>query len=569
MSGTILVGGTVLTLDDRESTATAIALEGDRVRAVGTDAEILRLRRDDTEVIELDGLIVCPGFIDAHHHITLAAWCQLGVDLSGCRSAREACARLVAGVQTTHSGPWLYAFNYAPQRFIEGPRLTRLELDRVSIDGPILVMHYSFHEGVVNSAGLSAAGIDRRTRDPFGGRIVRARSGEPTGELLETAVGPVEAMARYAASGTGYEDWLAALQRYSQGLHAAGITHVCDPGVDALLEGYLRRAAREDRLPIPVTMLFVHANGLFQPPVDRLEGPRTGEEMDGLPVGALKIFADGGSRCAACAGLLESLAGVGALAARAAKLRRPGLLLHAASPDRPVLGRDGRLHIGYLHYPPGELAALCSQAHGQGFQLAVHAACNAAIDDVLAAFERLPAGRYPNRVEHLVSLDANQALRLASTGAIGVVQPAYVPLLGDELNAMPTPRRLCNVPLRMLLDASVPLAGSSDAPIAPYAPLAGMQAAVTRRTAEGLPLQPEQAITPLEALHLWTTGAAAAANRGGDLGVLRPGARADLVVLAASPLTVDPDQIGSIQIERTIVGGKTVYRSGAVPAWET
>lgn len=559
MADMILTGGNVLTLDDARPSATAIALEGDRVLAVGGEDEVLTCRGDATTILPLDGQTVCPGFVDAHHHFTLAAWCQLGVDLAGCRSADEAADRIARAASDPRTGPWLYAFNYSPRRFTHGPTLTRHHLDRAAPNRPVLAMHFSYHEGVVSSAGLAAADIDRRARDPLGGRIVKDRHGEPTGLLLETAVGPVETLARTAAGTATYDSWADAAERYAQGLLAAGITHVCDPGVDALLEGYLRRAQTECRLSLGVTMLFVSGRGLYQPPRDRLDGPLTGERVDGLDVGALKIFADGGSRCASCAGLFEALAGMGALAARAARLRRPGLLLDVSTPDRPTFGRDGRIHTGYLHYTLEDLSALCTEASTRGFQIATHAACDEAIGGVLAAYEHLPAGAYRHRVEHLVSLDAGQARRLANTGAIGVVQPPYVGQLGDEWDAMPTPPRLHSVPLRLLLDAGVPLAGSSDAPVAPFSPLAGMRAAVTRRTAAGHLHQPEQAITPLEALRLWTTGAALAANRSGELGVLRPGARADLVVLDADPLQTPPERLDTIRVVRTISGGKPVY----------
>jgi predicted amidohydrolase YtcJ len=561
----ILHNGVVLTMDEQRPQATAIALRDGRVLAVGGDDEVLSLRRDATALLDLDGKTVCPGFIDAHHHFTLAGWCQLGIDLAGCRSAADVCLRIAKGMAGAQTGAWLYAYNYDPRDFTHGTGLTRYDLDRVAGERPVLVMHFSYHEGVVSSAGLALAGIDRRSSDPQGGRIVRDRSGVPTGELLETAIGPVEALARSAAAGAGYEDWLAAIERYSTGLFAAGITHVCDPGVDAMLEGYLRRAQREGRMPLPVTMLFVSGAGLFQPPLDRLVGPRTGEQVDGLSVGALKVFADGGSRCAACARLFESLAGVGLLAARAARMRRPGLLLHAGAPDTPRLGRDGRIRSGYLHYPPEVLAEVCARGSAAGFQVAVHAACNDAIDGVLAAYERLPAGPYPHRVEHLVSLDATQAHRLAATGATGVVQPAYVLRLGDEIDAMPAPPRLRSIPLRMLLDAGVPLSGSSDAPVAPYSPLEGMRAAITRRTAAGYLHQPSEAITAEEALRLWTTGSARAANAAREIGVLQAGARADVVILSANPLATSPERFDRIRVERTLLGGRTVYAADGVP----
>ncbi len=563
MHDVILSGGTILTLDDHQPRATAIAIRGGEVMAVG-DEEVRSLRRDTTEMIDLAGRTVCPGFIDAHHHLTLAAWCQLGVNLAGCRSVNEVLGRVATPPGTPRAGEWLYAYNYTPRHFDHGQRLSRYDLDRVAGDRPVLVMHFSYHEAVVSSAGLRAAGIDRHAADPQGGRIVRDRSGEPTGELLETAVGRVEALARTSAAGTEYEDWVAALDRYCRGLFAAGITHLCDPGVDAMLESYLRRAQVEGRLPLPVSMLFISGGGLFQPPVDRLLGAVTGAQLDGLPVGALKLFADGGSRCAVCTGMLESFAGVVTLVGRAARLRRPALLLNASTPEHPHFDRQGRVRMGFLHYQPEHLASLCADAQARGFQLAVHAACNAAVDAVLHVYEHLPAGRHRHRIEHLVSLDRLQARRLAATGAIGVVQPAYIAQMGDEWEAMPIPPRLHSVPLRDLLDAGVTLAGSSDAPVAPYSPLSGMQAAMTRRTVGGLIHQGDQAISPQEALRLWTTGAALAANLPGTIGVLRPGARADLVMLSHNPLETPPAQFGRIQVERTFVGGKTVFQKEEV-----
>src|SRR5205823_11982540 len=134
--------------------------------------------------------------------------------------------------------------------------------------------------------------------------------GDPTGELLETAAGRVEALARTAAAATHYEDWLAALERYTRGLFAAGITHVCDPGVDGMLEGYLRRTQAEGRLPLPVSMLFVSRGGPLDPPTDRVSGPVSGERAGELTVGGLKLFAVGGSLCTVCVGLLDALAGL-------------------------------------------------------------------------------------------------------------------------------------------------------------------------------------------------------------------------------------------------------------------
>jgi predicted amidohydrolase YtcJ len=564
VSDVILYNGSILTMDERRPRATALVVRDARVLAVGGDG-VLALRRDATEVVDLRGRTVSPGFIDAHHHITLAAWYARGVDLLDCRSVAEALERVSAGVADASDNGWFFAYNYSPRHFGRGHGLTRADLDRVAGDLPVLVMHFSFHEAIVSSAGLRAAGIDRSTPDPFGGRIVRDRGGEPTGELLETAVGPVEALARLSAAEAGYEQWVMALEQYCQGLFAAGITHICDPGIDAMLEGYVRRARREGRLPLPVQMLFVSKNGLFQPPMDRLDGPVTGEFVDGVPIGALKLFADGGSRCAVCVGLGESLAGVASLVGRAVRSRHPGLLLAASAPERPHWGEDHRLHVGYLHYPPGELASLCAVAHERGFQLAIHAACNAGIEETIRALAGLSPGPYRHRVEHLVSLDRDQMRRLADLGVIGVVQPTYIAQLGDEWEAMPAAPRLKSVPLRDLHDAGIPLAGSSDAPIAPYSPLAGMRAAITRRTANGLTHQADQAITPLEALRLWTTGGALAANLPGEIGVLCAGARADLVILSANPLETPPEALDTIRVERTILGGKTVYdaRDGA------
>src|SRR5439155_12446425 len=180
------------------------------------------------------------GFIDAHLHLSMASWTQLGLSLAGCRSADEALGRLATQAAAVRE-EWVYAYNYDPRRFARDNPLSRYDLDRACGDRPVLVVQFSFHEAVVSSAGLRAAGISRHTPDPQNGRILRDRRGEPTGELLEAAAGQVEGLARNTAATTRYEDWLAALTRYGQGVVAAGITHVCDPCIDGMLEGYLRR----------------------------------------------------------------------------------------------------------------------------------------------------------------------------------------------------------------------------------------------------------------------------------------------------------------------------------------
>ncbi len=205
MNDSIFYGGTVLTMTGKANPhggagPTAVAVRDGRIAAIGSDEAVLSLRRDGTRLVALWGRTVCPGFIDAHHHFTLAAWCQLGIDLAGCHSAADVVERIRRRAATATSGPWLYAFNYAPRRFRHGPALTRCHLDTAAGERPVVVMHFSYHEAVVSSAGLRLAGIDRATPDPLGGRIVRDRSGEPTGELLETAAGPVEALARTAGA---------------------------------------------------------------------------------------------------------------------------------------------------------------------------------------------------------------------------------------------------------------------------------------------------------------------------------------------------------------------------------
>lgn len=241
MTDLIIHGGRILTLDDRQPQATAVVVRGGRVIAVGND-DLLSLRCTGTETIDLAGRTLCPGFIDAHNHFALTAWCQLGVDLAECNSAAQACDRIGRQASAVPTETWIYAYNYEPDRFAGGHRLTRYDLDRAVGGRLAIAIHVSYHEAVASSAGLRAAGITRYTKDPAGGRIVRDRKGEPTGELLETAAGPVEALARTAAAGTSYDDWLAAAERHCKALFAEGITHVCDPGVDAMLEGYLRRA---------------------------------------------------------------------------------------------------------------------------------------------------------------------------------------------------------------------------------------------------------------------------------------------------------------------------------------
>ena len=563
---TLFVNGRILTMDAAHPGVEAVAVVVGRIVAVAATAELLRQRDRDTEVIDLGGRFACPGFVDPHNHFGMTALAPVEVD---CRTPPLTTIRqIVERVRTTATGlprgAWLRGHGYDEEALRERRHPTRAELDDAAPEHPVVLVHWSVHRCVLNSAALAALGIGAETPDPPGGWIVREPDGLPAGPLYETATNPAQSRSiaayaeRYAMEAPGLIE--ANARRYL----ATGITSVGDAYVSPSLLRLYQAAAQAKRLPISVSAYCGSTAGLFAPPHGCLAPAATlgvpsatGEtaiphpdrpssqdaRIDTDPPGArhplvgVKLFVDGGGNTTA-----TSLAGE-------------------------------RTHRGAsrLFYGQTELDELVAAVHRRGMQVAVHAAGDIAVDMALSAMERARAS-HPHiearfRIEHGALLSDSLIRRLRGVGAVLVVQPLAVYYHADKTAAAPLAPGLRQAPYRDLLAAGVPVAASSDAPCYPMDPLLSVWAAVTRATRAGNVHAPEQRLRVEEALYLATAGAARALFSE-EVGVLAPGKAADLVVLSADPRTVPPESVPDIRVLATYRHGRLAYdreRDGAAP----
>lgn len=519
----------VRTLDARGTVAGAVAVRNGRIVALGTNGEVEGLRGPSTRVIDLAGATLLPGFHDAHCHIIGFALSLQEVDLMGARSVAELVEAVGRRAAQTPPGRWVLASRYDQNKLAEGRHPTRQELDAVSPENPVWVQHTSYHMGVANSLALRLAGVTRDTPDPEGGRIVRDAQGEPTGLMQEHA----QELVLKAVPPPTLEEVKRALAHAGRQMAREGITSAQDAlagtNVPEEFRAY-QEASAEGLLPQRI-WLMVSVEGL---PVEgeRLEwafGLHTGFGTDRLRLGAVKFMTDG------------------SLIGRTAALSRP----YQGQPD----------NAGFLLKEPGEFARLVRAVHRAGWQVAMHAIGDRAIEVALDCMESAmgrDAGRFRPRIEHCGILRPDLIERIRRMGVVVVTQPHFIYQLGDGFrSALGEERLRLTYPLATL--RGIPVAFSSDRPVIPGAPLLGVESAVVERTASGAPYVPGEALTVEEALRCYTLGGAFAAFAEAEIGTLEVGKRADMVALEEDPLTVEPERLGRLRVVATFIDGGPVY----------
>jgi hypothetical protein len=540
-----------------EGVADAIAWRDGRILAVGRRTEVEQAAGPGAEVTDVAGAAVLPGFVDAHHHPGIVALYGGLLRLAPPTVSDVASLqRAIAGASAAlEPGRWLVATDWDEALLAERRAPTRQELDDAVPDRPAFLLHYSCHRAVANSRALELAGIGRDTPDPSGGAIARGRGGLPDGLLLERGMSRVESRARASLVAADVEGFLARLAQHYAALAAAGITRVVDCTVPGDLAALYREAARRGQMLVPTVMMPVSTTGYLEAPWDVLDGPVTGEEAGPLSVGPIKLVLDGAPACAMCLGWWQAAGAV--VRTWALALRRGSLdPMRAAMSLQPRLGRA--IRTGIRIYAPAEARDLVQAAAERGFAVAAHAIGNEAVETALAAFEAagptLARAGAP-RLEHATFLSRALVTRIADAGAAVVTQPHFLTL--PAFSSAATIPGLRQMPLRWLLDAGVKVAGSSDFPVAGFAPLDGIRAAVHRRTGRGEPHEPDQRVALHEAIAMYTRTAAEVCGWLDRSGTLEAGKRADLVVLDRALRT--PADLDGARVRETIIGGARVF----------
>ncbi len=544
----IFHNGKIVTVDGKFSIRQAVAVKDGRIAAVGDDASVLKAQRGPkTQVVDLGGRTMLPGLIDSHVHALEAGLSEFRGPLPRLDSFAAIQGYIRSQAAKTPKGEWIIVPRTFPTRLQELRMPTREVLD-VAAEHP--VMFDASYVVVVNSYALKMCGINRETPDPPRGLIVKDEKGEPNG-ILRNARSLLKGMNPDA----GFTDAekLQALEKMLKLYQAAGLTSIGDGAVTAETLPLYRRLKEERRLPVRAVLTWWLDIG--RPTDELIKEIRAADYVtntgdDWLKWGAFKINVDGG------------------MTIGTAYQRQP-----YGPFGRQLYGKTDPDDRGQLFAAPEKSLAVLRAAHEKGWQLSAHCQGGGAVDvflDLLEALDRVrPVA--PGRSHWIhASFQSPEAIRRAQKiGVLADVQPAWLYLDGPALERVFGDEGLRYFfPLRSYLKGGVLVAGGSDHMIGydknkavnPYNPFLGMWTAVTRKTARGVILHPEERITREEALQMYTVWAAYRQFAEKAKGSIEPGKLADLVVIDRDYLTCSEDEIKNIEPVMTVLNGEIVFR---------
>jgi predicted amidohydrolase YtcJ len=523
----IIYNAHVITVNPNQPYAQALAILGDRILAVGSNDQVCGLASPGTQMIDIEGCTVVPGFIDAHCHVGYAGLLHLRCVNCDLRTIPAIQTAILDRVETTLPGEWIQGFQYDDTKTVERRFLTRQDLDMVAPHHPVFVQHRGGHTAFVNSLALERLGISELTDDPPGGRFDRdPQTFRLTGRVCESAMNPF--LAAIPSEFTRTERQQAATL-VTHMMSRAGITSAQDMwSTPEDLRSY-QDAYADGVLPVRLYCL------MYYPNLDKMlaAGLRTGFGDPWVRLGGLKLVCDG------------------SISERTAYL------------SVPYVGRPN--DYGILVMDEEELYAYAIKAHLADWQIGVHANGDAAIDIVLRLYERLqrehprPDPRF--RLEHCTILNKSLIRRIKALNAIPTPFSSYVYYRGEIMAEYGAERLETMFALRSLLDAGIMVAPGSDYPPGPFEPMMMLQSAVTRTDSTGHVWGASQRITVTEAIRIGTLHGAYASFEEQLKGSLEPGKLADLVVLGDNPETREPGTLIDIPIERTMVGGQWVFEA--------
>lgn len=535
----VLRGGQIVTLDERQPAATALAARADRIVAVGDGAAICPWIGPNTRVIELQGRLAIPGFIEGHGHFLGLGQSKRMLDLSRARSWEEITRLVGEAAAKAPPGQWILGrgwhqskWDRAPEPNVEGyPAHERLS--RAAPDHPVLLTHASGHMTLANAKAMALAGVDRKTPDPPGGAILRDPTGEPIGAFREEAAGLVQraygASQDRRAPDQVRKDREEAILRATEECLAHGVTSFHDAGESLAAIDHFRELAQQGRLAVRLWVMIGEPNQVLARRLPQYRMIGLGNHH--LTVRAIKRFMDG------------------ALGTHGAWMLEP----YADLPQSAGLNTT----------PLESLAETAELAMCHDFQLCVHAIGDRANRRTLDLFERT-FQKHPEkhslrwRIEHAQHLSPADMPRFRRLGVIAAMQgihatsdaPFVVPRLGERR------AREGAYAWRSLLDSGAVIVNGTDAPVEQLDPIRSFHASVTRRLASGAAFFPEQRMTRPEALRSYTASAAYAAFEESLKGTLTPGKLADIVVLSQDVLSVPEEDMLQARVDYTIVGGK-------------
>lgn len=547
LADVVIRGGKVITLDETQPEAEAIAIRGKRILAVGSAQAIAGLIGAGTQIIEIQPeQTVIPGLIEGHGHYLGLGQSLMMLNLAKAKTWEEIVAEVEVAARITPPGQWIVGrgwhqskWELPPEPAVEGYP-TAEALSRVAPNHPVLLTHASGHMSIANDYALRLGEVTPETVPPSGGEILKLADGRPTGVLRERAQELVtRALSRDTARQSAEQrgaDLARAIELAGQECLKYGITSFQDAGtsVEAIRE--LRRYAAAGKLPVRLWVMIRDDLDLIRQQAANLKMVGYGEQF--LTVAAVKLSIDGA-------------------------LGPHGAWLLAPYADLPG-------SVGLNTIPLETVKAAAEFCATRGFQLCVHAIGDRANRETLDVFEaalRAHPSRIPRRwrVEHAQHLHPADIPRFGQLGVIAAMQGVHC-----TSDAIFVPQRLGQLRAeqgayvwRSLLDSGAVVTNGTDAPVEEVNPFPSLYASVTRKLPNGMVFFPRQAMTRTEALRSYTIDSAYAAFEENEKGSLVAGKLADLAVLDRDLLTCAPEEILGTRVLYTLLGGKVVYTAAA------
>ncbi len=544
----VLHGGNVITVDEDKPRAQGVAIKDGRILWVGTNEGVKQAIGRGTQVRDLKGMTVIPGFIESHNHTLMFGLGLSAIDLTQVSSIEEILVLVNERAKQQKEGTWITGVGYNQNELREKRHPTRKDLDKAASNHLVSLRHTSAHGIVVNSLALAWAGITQETPDPEGGKIGKeGNTGELTGLLFES---PAMKLIEDHMPKPDLKELVAALGNASRRFLSEGITSAMDASVGgndiplqiAAYQEAVARGVLKVRHNLAIWSEAVFDYCRFEESLKEARrsllglGIRTGLGDSKLRIGPFKIIVDGAFST-----------------------------VTAATYEPYGVDANDR-GCGVLVVEPEKLARLASVAHGLGWQLSIHGIGDRAIDVCLDAFEVAqksnPRGDTRHRLEHCTMALPRMFERIKKLGIIPVLQPGFIWELGDNwFRQLGKETCVQFKPFRTLLDNKVLMAFSSDRPVVSGAPLLGIHSAVNQKTRTGHEYAPQEKITPEEALGCYTINGAYATFEEKIKGSIEAGKLADLVILAEDLNQVRPERVKDIPVLATMVGGEFCYQS--------
>jgi hypothetical protein len=511
----VLFNANIVTMDPSCPFAEWVVISEGIIRALGTRKDYKVFRSKNTEIIDCGSRTVLPGFMDPHLHLRAFAESCVSLNLfslQGLKSIVDIQSVIKNRCKEKLRGKWIRGRGYNEFYLIEKRHPTRWDLDEVSPDHPVKLSHRSGHAHVLNSLALSLVGISGETGDPPGGLIDRdVTTGEPTGllfemgEFLSERIPPLDD-----------RELLRGLNIANDKLLSLGITSVQDASHLNDLKGWKKICSWKEE-------------GFFRPRTNFMLGQKGFEQIGKTD------FSD---------------------------FSRP-------VPEDQLRIRGVKVLVdettGQLHPSQEELNEKALEIHRAGFQVAIHAIDENAVESawfaIKSALDKMPRLDHRHRIEHCSVCSPALSRRIAALGIIVVTQPSFIFYNGDRyVETVPVEQLEKLYPIGSLFKSGIPVVGSSDCPIVPPNPLIGIYSAVSRKSETGKTLGEGERITPLDALRMYTLNAARASFEERLKGSITAGKLADLVILNGDPSVASPDEIKDMEVEMTILNGEVVWQ---------